>query len=282
MEVRGHEPGEVEAMLKKTESWEHWMRIAEPGVPSREDEEWPSLFDYPEIAEDQRLLGIFFKDLLALEREAGSVDPAALVAISEAARFLGAPEGEVEQTLAEVYAARLGRRLGGDGSGESRLPGSLAVALAVLLPPGAGVDFLYPAGLEGARRGSFRGTVLKGTRLWLVGTGGMLWLLGEPERRKAGELPGARVVIAWSGQVDELSVEADEDGGAVVIRGGSWQVPVTEGRSEDTSGSVAGIKVTAPGKYWGRGRRVEAGSYLRALHALADCSLPGGRGQVAS
>lgn len=267
VEVRGLEPAAVEPFLRETESWEHWRMTADRGgTPAREGREWPSLFDYPEIAEDERLLGIFFKDLLALEQGAETVDPAAFVAISEAARFLGAPEGEVEETLAGIYARSLGKRLGGDGAGECRLPGSLAVALAVLLPAGQGVDFLYPAEFAGRRR-ALRGTALEKSKLWLVGAGGMLWLLGEPERSKTAELPGARVAIGWAGQVDEVRVEMEDAMDEIVIRGGSWQVPVVAAQEE--SAPAPGIRVVAPGRGWGRGDAVEAAGYFRPLLSLA-------------
>lgn len=95
----------------------------------------------------------------------------------------------------------------------------------------------------------------------------MLWLLGEPERSKTAELPGARVAIGWAGQVDEVRVEMEDAMDEIVIRGGSWQVPVVAAQEE--SAPAPGIRVVAPGRGWGRGDAVEAAGYFRPLLSLA-------------
>lgn len=273
VEIRGHEPGALEALLKKTESWKRWQGIAgKEGAVGMQDEPWPSLFGYPEIAEDSHLLRVFFNDLLDLERKAETVDPVAFIAISEVARFLGAPENEVEEPLSEIYGRRLGKRLLSGERGERRVPGSLAVALAEILPPGENVDLLYCAEFDGSKR-HLRGGPMEGANLWLVGAGSQCWVLAEQSVKKKRALPGAGVAMCWAARAGEFSVSMDARGGFAVIEGGNWRVPVSGAGGEIEGAGPAGFKVVAPKKRWGRGASMaEAGAYFDALRAVASKS----------
>ena len=180
VEVKEVEFEDVGRLLSSLDSWEHATSLG--AVVDADSTEWPPLFDYPDIAPDSPMLGVFFKDLVTLEKQSGKVDPQAFAAIGESARFLKAPADHVENALSAIYATYQSDELQ-DGCGESAFPHELAVPFSLLLSPESRPDFAYPAQL------ALPDEVLKAEgltehRAWVVGAEGALWCLVRADQPK--------------------------------------------------------------------------------------------------
>jgi len=258
IEIKGRDFDEVLPIVAKTESWELLRGLGKlPADNSDEDggTPWPSLFDYPDLAPDSANLGVFFKDLVTMEKDAGGIDPGAFAAIGEASRFLGAPTETVEATLASIYAKHMGAELPKD-SGEATLPTELAVPMTLLLGPETKIDFVYPTKIQ-APRGELRKSPLAGAKIWLIGDEDSLWAIALPAAKTGGA--GAGATLAWlarpetkdSGSEKGATAKTSLDGTSLVLDGGSWHVPF----------DGATLSVSIPNK------RTDGLHYFRALRA---------------